>query len=370
MKIIAYPAFSARERNPYTRLLYRNMSAEVSDFSYRRLMTSRCDILHLHWPEWELNAFSNPTEAAARLRFKLLAIDCLKARGAKVFWTVHNLKAHDGLHPRLEKWFWAAFIKRIDAFIALTQSGRAAAIEHFPSLERVPGYVIPHGHYRDEYPNDSAADAREQLGISRHATVLLFFGQIREYKNVPELIRAFRESHGNTVLCVAGKPNSDGLTTEVRREAALDPRVLLHLHDVPNERVPIYFRAAELIVLPYRDILNSGTALLSLSFNRPVLVPDRGAMRELREKVGRKWVRTFVGEVNARELEQALTWVTQISRPSEPYLGDLEWPRLAEQTLHAYQEVIAKRAQTSVHDSSNSYMRKTSLDEAFHTERR
>jgi beta-1,4-mannosyltransferase len=134
--------------------------------------------------------------------------------------------------------------------------------------------------------------------------------------------------------------------------------------------VPIYFRAAELIVLPYRDILNSGTALLSLSFNRPVLVPDRGAMKELREKVGRKWVRTFVGEINARELEQALTWVTQISRPSEPYLGDLEWPKLAEQTLHAYQEVIAKRAQTSVHDSSNSYILKTSLDEAFHTERR
>ena len=74
MKVVAYPAFNPREQNPYTRLLYRNMAAEVADFSYRRSLTTRYDILHLHWPEWELNAYSSAIEAAARLRMKLFSV--------------------------------------------------------------------------------------------------------------------------------------------------------------------------------------------------------------------------------------------------------------------------------------------------------
>ena len=101
MKVMAYPAFSASQQNPYTRLLYKHMAAQVVDFSFRRLLATRYDILHLHWPEWELNAYSSATEAAARLRMKLLAIDFLRGRGTRVVWTAHNLKAHDGLHPKL-----------------------------------------------------------------------------------------------------------------------------------------------------------------------------------------------------------------------------------------------------------------------------
>jgi beta-1,4-mannosyltransferase len=343
MKVMAYPAFNPREQNPYTRLLYRNMAAEVTDFLYRRSLTSRCDILHLHWPEWELNAYSSAVEAAARLKLKLLAIDLLRARGTRVVWTAHNLKAHDGLHPRLEKWFWSAFISRVDGYIALTQSGRTAARERFPRLERVPSFVIPHGHYRDEYPVSSGDDARTQLGIRTSAKVLLFFGQVREYKNVLGLIRAFRGTHEDTVLCIAGRPSSENLAAEVRRETSADPRILLHLYDVPKERVQLFFRAADLVVLPYRDILNSGTALLSLSFNRPVLVPDRGAMGELRSSIGPAWVRNYSGDISAAELEEGLAWAANCARPLEVRLDHLEWPRLAEQTLHAYEVIRLER---------------------------
>jgi beta-1,4-mannosyltransferase len=351
MKIIASPAFHPREQNPYTRLLYKNMNAQVSDFSYRRSITTDCDIVHLHWPEWELNAFGNSIEAATWLRLKLVAIDILRVRGAKVVWTVHNLRAHEGRHPRLEKWFWSAFIRRVDAYITLAESGRVAAIDRFPGLASIPGYVIPHGHYRDEYPNSSTDDARKQLGISASTKVLLFFGQLREYKNVPALIRAFREAPGDIALCIAGRPSSEALTTQIKREAALDSRVFLHLYEVPKERVQIFFRAADLVVLPYRDILNSGAALLSLSFNRPVLVPNRGAMDELRSRTGPEWVRTYSREIDASALQEALTWATGISRPSEADLGDLQWPKLAAQTLQAYEDVIGKRVHGSLHDS-------------------
>jgi beta-1,4-mannosyltransferase len=351
MKVMAYPAFNPREQNPYTRLLYKNMRAEVYDFSYRRSLTTRYDILHLHWPEWELNAYVNPIMAAAWLKIKLLAIDCLRARGAKVVWTAHNLGAHDSLHPRLEKWFWSAFIRKLDAFIALTQSGHRATVDKFASLKRVPSYVIPHGHYRNEYSNNSGADPRKELGLSPHARVLLFFGQVRQYKNVPALIRAFRKIEGDVILCIAGRPSSEILATELRREAVSDSRIHLHLYEVPMERVQFFFRAADLVVLPYRDILNSGSALLSLSFNRPLLVPDLGAMGELRSDAGSEWVRTYSGTIDARALNEALGWASNCKRPTELCLDHLEWRELSQRTLRAFEEVIAKRPHYSAPDS-------------------
>jgi beta-1,4-mannosyltransferase len=344
MKIIAQPAFRFRENNPYTWLLYHRMTAQVSDFSYRLSLTDHYDIFHLHWPEWELNAFRSVAKAAARLKLKLMLIDQLRKRGTKIVWTVHNLRAHEALHPRLEEWFWQGFTKRVDGYIALSDAGRVAARERFPYLQRVPGYVIPHGHYRDEYPVNESSDARNQLGISPNAKVVLFFGQIREYKNVPALVRAFRNIEDrNVILCVAGRPNPGNLAGELHWTAGTDPRIRLHLHQVPKDRVQLFFGAADLVVLPYRDILNSGSALLALSFNRPILVPGRGAMGELRSRVGPDWVQTYAGEIDTPELEKALIWAQQASRSREPRLDDLEWPQLADQTVKAYTEIISKR---------------------------
>ncbi len=342
MKVLAQPAFNARGENPYTWLLYHAMAAEVTDFSYRRSLDVRYDIFHMHWPELELNSIRSAVTAAARLQLKLTLMDALRVRGTKIIWTVHNLKAHEGQHPRLEQWFWPAFTKRLDGYIALTASGQTVARERFANLDRLKGFVIPHGHYRGEYPLDAGIDARRELGIAPQAKVFLFFGQIREHKNVPGLIRAFRKiASQDAVLCIAGRPTPASVAAELQREAAGDPRIQLHLENIPKERVQFFFRAADLVVLPYRDILNSGTALLALSFSRPILVPSRGAMGELQASVGPEWVRTFQSELDTEELENALKWATGGARPDEAVLEGLEWPQIAEQTLKAYTEIIA-----------------------------
>jgi beta-1,4-mannosyltransferase len=342
LKVLAQPGFNARAENPYTWLLYHAMAAEVTDFSYRRSLETRYDIFHLHWPELELNAIGSVAEAAARLQLKLTLMAALRARGTKIVWTVHNLRAHEGRHPRLERWFWPAFTKRLDGYIALTASGRAAAKERFTNLEGIRGYVIPHGHYRGEYPMDAGADARQELGIAAQAKVFLFFGQIREYKNVTGLIRAFRKiASADAILCIAGRPKPESIAEELRRETSRDERILLHLENIPKERVQLFFRAADLVVLPYRDILNSGTAILALSFSRPILVPSRGAMGELQTSVGPEWVRTFPSDLGTEELERAMVWASETSRPQEALLPGLEWPAIAEQTRAAYIEIIA-----------------------------
>jgi glycosyltransferase involved in cell wall biosynthesis len=108
--------------------------------------------------------------------------------------------------------------------------------------------------------------------------------------------------------------------------------------------VQLFFRAADFVVLPYRDILNSGAALLALSFNRPVLVPNQGAMGELQSSAGAEWVRIYSGDIDAAQLVDGLAWAVASERPREVRLDHLEWPRLAEQTLHAYEEIRSPRA--------------------------
>ncbi len=341
IRILAWPAFKNRAKNPYTHLLYSHMNGvHVDEFSIGNLR-DRYDVWHMHWPETFLNPGTTGVGAAFKTQLILSLMDFARCRGTKIIWTVHNLKAHDGRYPRLERRFWRAFLRRIDGFICLSKSGMRLALHTFPQLGHLPGFVIPHGLYRGEYPMDRNLDHRRTLDIAADAKVVLFFGMIRKYKNVPGLIRVFRGlSDSDAVLCIAGKLLND-CGPSVRDAAGNDPRVRLHTQHVPAQEVQNYFGAADLVVLPYREILNSGTALLALSFDKPVLVPRQGAMAELQSLVGDDWVRTYQGELSTAELTDALVWSRPKHRGEFPPMGSLDCSRLAQETVEAYKIVLS-----------------------------
>src|SRR5664280_2584517 len=100
--------------------------------------------------------------------------------------------------------------RRLDGYIALTEGGRTEAMERFPLLRTLPGFVVPHSHYRGAYPEDPAVDARAALGLAKNAKVLVAFGNIRRYKNLPLLIDLFRQYHDpDAILYIAGRPHAD-----------------------------------------------------------------------------------------------------------------------------------------------------------------
>jgi hypothetical protein len=80
---------------------------------------------------------------------------------------------------------------------------------------------------------------------------------------------------------------------------------------------------------------------LALSFGRPVLVPDKGAMREQQERFGADWVRLYEGELGPRDLTDATAWATGTQRAAAPDLAGLDWESLARQTLAVYRELRA-----------------------------
>ena len=343
-RVLAWPAFLNRFLNPYNWLLYTHMArlgARVDEFTPTRLLrTGRYRVWHLHWPDFILNQRSERL-ARAWLGLLLRLIDSARRRGVKVVWTVHNLRAHEGCHPGLERWFWPRFTRRLDGYICLTETSRRAAIERFPALRTLPGSVVPHGHYRGVYADSlTRSQARAALDLPQRARVYVFIGHVRPYKNVPALVAEFRRlADPRAVLLVAGRPHSPELRGEVERAAGNDPRVRLELGFVPGRRVQLYLRAADLVVLPYAEILNSGSSLLALSFDRPILVPSKGSLRELQSQVGADWVRTYDGVLDAAVLADGMRWALETGRGDLAPLEMFDWTSVARGTLEAFDRV-------------------------------
>jgi len=347
MTVLAWPAFENKTGNPYTRLLYRAVEergVEVEDFVPGRALRGGYDLWHLHWPD-DFLSYRSPGTALAYVAAELALMAQARVRGARIVWTIHDLGPHESPHPWLERLFWPLFLPMVDGYVTLSEHARNAALDRFPRLQSVPGAVVPHGHYRPAYPSPvSRATARDQWALPAEAPVIAFLGRIRPYKNVDGLIAAFRGLEGSEArLLVAGNPSSEALADRLRTAAAPDDRIRLALRFLPEDEIPSLMGAADLVVLPYEDILHSGSALLALSFDRPVLVPARGAMGELRREVGDDWVYTYDEPLRPADLRSVLGAVRTDARPDRAPLDDRSWDRLAESTIDLYERVLQAR---------------------------
>lgn len=346
LRVLAYPAYAKAQSNPYNALLYLEMAAQgasVREFSRRSLRKESWDIFHTHWPHLFIDRRSR-LKIWKSARKTLELIDRAKARGTKLIYTVHNLEPHEVHYQRIEHAFWSDLFARMDGLIGLAHAGLDEARNLWPSLRPLPAFVIPHGHYRDVYPRPFGRDeARRRLGIDERATVIACIGQIRPYKNVAKLIESFRVVQDDSLfLTVCGRPLNAATEAEVRTAADGDPRVRLRLEFLPDFEIAWNLIAADLVVLPYAAILNSGSALLALSFNRPVVVPALGAMPELQDAVGTDWIRTFTGVFDPDVLRQAIDWAKGAPRTVAP-LEQFDWPIIARKTVEAYRHVMEAR---------------------------
>jgi beta-1,4-mannosyltransferase len=344
MRILAWPGVKEKGSNPYTHLLYTQVvthGVQVYDFTPWLALLHRHDIFHIHWPEYYI-AHRNSCKAIVGSLGLLFLVFWCRMRGTKVIWTVHNLGSHNKTHPRMEANFWNVLLRWLDGFVALTECGCAAARQRFPALGSLSAFVIPHGHYRGAYPNHlSRTEARHTLGVPDGAKVILFFGTIAPYKNVPQLVKVFRDLEDpEAILLVAGACVSQSEETNLRQEASHNPRLKLYLGCVPKDEVQCFFQACDLVVLPFLEVLNSGSALLALSFDRPILVPCLGALPELQSMVSPEWVRTYSGALSAFTLQDALTWLDVRSASGSAPLDSLDWGRIAEKTVGAYQSLL------------------------------
>lgn len=325
-----------RAGNPYVDSLTEKLvalGAAVDPMDLKHSLLSKADAVLVHWPEHGLKA-PKRVDAVKGVTRTLLKLVIVRLRGIPVIWTVHNLGAHGGRHRHLERLFWKLYIPLVSAEISLSKAGQELARQRFPAFRSLPSAVIPHPHYRAALGRRyTKSQARRQIEVEAPGVLFGLAGRLTPYKGVEELICAFwGVADVNARLILVGEPESEAFAERLRDLADRDARVILRLAFLTQAEMSAYVAAMDLVVLPYRQILNSGTALFALSVGRPVLLPRMGALGELSDSVGPEWVRTFEpGQLDGRALKMAGEWA--ISSRGMPELPGREWEHSAAQTL-------------------------------------
>lgn len=344
MRILASPAYSNRKANPYNALLYdavRECGVNVDEYSHKRIILGQYDIVHYHWPDGYINVPSLP-KTISRIAILLFSIFICRLKKTKIIWTVHNMAPHDAYYPRLSRNVLKFFARHCAGFIFLSKHSETRFLELYDfDPASVQTAVIPHGHYKDVYPPKvNKPAARSALGLPDSAPIILFFGMIKPYKNVGQLLKSFEDMGENAAhLLIAGSAEATQKAI-VEDYAARNPRVHHYLKFISDEDLPYYMGAADLLVLPYKNILNSGVALLGLSYDLPVLAPALGSMKELQDDIGSEKVLIFEGDISANDLAASLAAIANTSGQIID-LSAYEWPLLGKKTAEFYTKICA-----------------------------
>jgi len=345
--------FSTVQLNPYVQLLADGVRAAAPDIQVTcegRLSLGwvqrnrrQADILHIHWPELQYAG------ARARARWRrfisfMAGLALARQAGLRLVYTVHNLNQHEGRDALFNALANAALFAWADALHVHDEVTAEALRRQVRRPERI--HVIPHGSYVGCYPDSvSRQEARRLLGLPQEAFVYLMLGGLRPYKGAEELIEAFRSlDDGAARLIIAGHAHAPAYAASLQALAQGDARILMFLEHVPDERVQYFMKAADVCVLPYRQVTTSGAAVLALSFRKPIVVPAIGPFPALvqaaagicYEPAGVPALRQALEEARALEIERA-------GQAIAAYLETIAWERLGAKHAEVYRRIAGGR---------------------------
>lgn len=213
-----------------------------------------------------------------------------KLQGKKIVLTAHNVNQskRDSRDSLLNRLTLRIQYRLANHIFVHTQKMKSELILDFGVRERAVT-VIPFGINNSLPRTDlSPAQARQRLGIGCGERAILFLGRIRPYKGLEDLLTAFqllKLSDSNYRLIIAGeqKKGSEDYLKGIRQriEREFDPKwIILETRYIPDQEMELYLKAADVLVLPYKEIFQSGVLFLGYSFGLPVVATDVGSFRE------------------------------------------------------------------------------------------
>ena len=205
--------------------------------------------------------------------------------GARLVFTAHNIVPHES--AKIDWWLKGLVYRSVHEVIVHSDFIKKALLTAFP-LPPSKVHVVPHGNF-DHYLSDTDLPkpaARNRLGLNSEDNVVLFFGYIREYKGLDLLLEALPRAVARDTrlrLVIAGAPHTEALKARYMamiEQSGVSDRILFHAHFIDSEQVSVYFNAADLVVLPYKNIYHSGIIHLAYSYGKPVVATNVGDFSE------------------------------------------------------------------------------------------
>jgi glycosyltransferase involved in cell wall biosynthesis len=230
----------------------------------------------------------------------------------------------------------------MDAVIAHTENG-ARRLRELIGLPADRVRVIPHGafDYLTRLPDEALLPIELE---GARGPVILFFGLMRPYKGIDTLLEAYAEVEG-AELWIVGNPRMD-LVELIERSRRLPGKVRWLPRFIEDREIPALMRAADLLVLPYRDIEQSGVLYTGLAFGKAMVLSDVGGFGEVARKHD---AARLVAPDDPAALAAALVDLTSDpaarakleENAAAAAAGPYSWDQIARATMRLYREVGA-----------------------------
>lgn len=349
MKVILAPTLGAG--NPYVELLRssleeRGVEARLArrgrgiQLWFAAAQHGLPDVVHL---QWQHPFFSGKTLGEAIVRSILFWLQwaTLRLLGVRFVWTVHNLLGHERLQAAWELKCSRMLARLVDRIIVHCNGAvDIVARSYAVSSDRLD--VIPHGNYVSRYPAmPEKGEARRALGFESDKVLFLYFGLIREYKGLDVLLDVLSDLPRLEVkLIILGKPRTVSLAERLASRIEQEPRASARFEFVEEKLLETYLAAADVIVLPYSDVLTSGSAVLAASCGRALIVPRVGCLAEFPPQAAILYDPSSESGLRSA-LEQAMhAPLEAMGEAARAFVAEAPWSLVAGRTLEVYRSAV------------------------------
>jgi D-inositol-3-phosphate glycosyltransferase len=235
-------------------------------------------VFHILWN----NRFEFFDRTLLMLYYKLL--------GKTIVFTAHNVNIgkRDSCDTLLNRLTLRMQYRLSDHIFVHTERMKRELLEEFGVCERAVT-VVPFGINNAVPDTDlTPAEAKQRLGIRGGQRTILFFGSIAPYKGLDLLVAAFQRilaGNADYRLIIAGRPKGgcEKYLHEIQQtiSGGVGPgSVIQKIRFIPDEEIELYFKAADVLALPYTRIFQSGVLFLGFSFGLPAVAADVGSFGE------------------------------------------------------------------------------------------
>jgi beta-1,4-mannosyltransferase len=286
--------YSFKKTN-YLYLLYKNFIEKkenynidvksISVFSHPVILVSRLknekSILHYHW--LEINDF----QSLCGMFWKIFWISLFKLVNGKIIWTVHNEFPHSNnfiLLNRIVRNYMARIADRLHVHCASAVNIMLPLLK----VEKNKFFVAEHPDFPVEIIDKNIAiGVLEQQyfrgKIKSEDSLFLMFGEIAEYKGIKEIVEIFNNLEEKKKLIIAGivKKGNNNCFKQILGSVKNKNQVLIRDKRITDDEVPLFFNSCDYSIFNFNDVLTSGSVVLSLNYNKKIIIPAKGCLTEL-----------------------------------------------------------------------------------------
>ena len=213
--------------------------------------------------------------------FAFGSIKCMLGRELrrKTVFLCHNVLPHEG--SPLQKTLSRFAFFGSNLFIVHSSQDRQQLLDLRGDAKIRQGLHPTYAEFSDSHWSRSTA--RTDLGIAADEKVILFFGLVRKYKGLQYLIEAMGRvlDELDCKLLIVGEFYDDKQPyLDLIESQRIGGSVRVVDQYVPNEDVPKYFLAADVVVLPYVSATQSGIVQIAFGIGTPVITTNVGGLPE------------------------------------------------------------------------------------------